>query len=236
MAITDKTSPTAPELAEKAKERVNQSRPKLLMIDDDKVSSRLHASMLSKKGFDVTLFHDPLQGLNEIPILEPDVVILDWVMPEISGIDALHQIREHHSPFELPVLMLTSMDKASDLETALAAGANDYLTKPMEFKTANARIRTQLHLKNLHLEKVKHEQLEALSALIVTYNHEINNPLTVAYGAISRIEATGDMKYLVKVKTAIEKVAEINRKIRFISSEHFKTVEYANGKSMVDWK
>ena len=209
---------------------------KIMIIDDDKVSSKLNANTFSKRGFKVSQFFSANKALEELPYLEPDIVLMDWVMPEVSGIQALSMIRKNYTQFELPVIMLTSMDKPKDIAEALGAGANDYLTKPMQKDVALARVHTQVQLQLLHREKVKREQLEALSALIVTYNHEINNPLTVAYGAISRLQSTGDMSYLDKLKTSIEKIADINKKIRNISGQHFKTVEYANGRSMIDWE
>ena len=74
----------------------------------------------------------------------PDLVLLDIEMPIISGLDALKAIREVYSPIEMPVIMVTAKDQSEDMVKALSLGANDYLTKPIDFPVALARIGTQL--------------------------------------------------------------------------------------------
>src|SRR6266699_4026901 len=85
-------------------------------------------------------------------------------MPEISGLDALKTLREHYSPDELPIIMVTAKTQSDDIVTALDLGANDYLTKPIDFPVAVARIGTQLSHKKAQEALKESEERYALAA------------------------------------------------------------------------
>src|ERR1700675_3476387 len=85
-------------------------------------------------------------------------------MPEVSGLDALKTLREHYSPAELPIIMVTAKTQSDDIVTALDLGANDYLTKPIDFAVAVARIGTQLSHKQAQEALKESEERYALAA------------------------------------------------------------------------
>src|SRR5712691_13561804 len=76
-----------------------------------------------------------------------DLVLLDIMMPGISGLDVLKSLRQRYSVTDLPVIMATAKDQSEDIVAALQLGANDYVTKPLDFPVVLARIQTQLSLK-----------------------------------------------------------------------------------------
>src|SRR3989440_9607084 len=92
------------------------------------------------------------------------LVLLDIEMPEISGLDALKTLREAYSPIELPVIMVTAKNQSEDIVKALDMGANDYLTKPIDFPVAVARIGTQLSHKPAQEALRESEERYALAA------------------------------------------------------------------------
>jgi diguanylate cyclase (GGDEF)-like protein/PAS domain S-box-containing protein len=102
-----------------------------------------------------------LERIQEEPV---DLVLLDVEMPGISGLDALQTLRGRYSPIELPIIMVTAKDQSEDIVTALNLGANDYLTKPIDFPVALARIRTQAALKNAEEALRESEERYALAA------------------------------------------------------------------------
>jgi diguanylate cyclase (GGDEF)-like protein/PAS domain S-box-containing protein len=93
-----------------------------------------------------------------------DLVLLDIEMPEISGLDALKTLRDHYSPGELPIIMVTAKTQSEDIVKALDLGANDYLTKPIDFPVAVARIGTQLSTKLAQEALKESEERYALAA------------------------------------------------------------------------
>ena len=94
-----------------------------------------------------------------------DLVLLDIEMPEITGLDALRILRKVYSAAELPVIMVTAKNQSEDIITALDLGANDYLTKPIDFPVAVARISTQLAHKRAQEALKESEERYALAAL-----------------------------------------------------------------------
>lgn len=188
---------------------------KVLLIDDDTVVSKATSMLLEKTGFSVDVRNGGKNLSGEEVSEKYDVVLLDIEMPEISGIEALEQIRKDVGKNLLPVIMVTSIEGGDSIVEALEKGANDYVTKPVNIDVLNARITTQLELQKLSLEFAKMKELAALNAMITTYNHEINNPLTIAFGMMEKLgrdEGT-DQATLEKLKKSIDRVSEIVKKI-----------------------
>jgi diguanylate cyclase (GGDEF)-like protein/PAS domain S-box-containing protein len=95
---------------------------------------------------------------------EVDLVLLDIEMPGVSGLDALQVLRESHSPIQLPIIMVTARNQSDDIIKALEMGANDYLTKPIDFPVALARIKTQVTCKRAEQALRESEERYALAA------------------------------------------------------------------------
>lgn len=136
----------------------------LLIVDDNELNRDMLARRLERKGYIVdvaTSASELMDRINQQPI---DLVLLDIEMPEVSGLDALRMIRELHSPIRLPVIMVTARNQSEDIVTALDLGANDYLTKPVDFAVALARIGTQLSHKRAQESLQESEERYALAA------------------------------------------------------------------------
>jgi len=121
--------------------------PGLLVVDDNPVNRDLLSRRLTRAGYDVSLAEDGQQALNMLVEQAFDLVLLDVMMPGMDGITVLGYVRRTYSMSELPVIMVTARDETDDIVSALAQGANDYITKPINFPVVLARVRTQLALK-----------------------------------------------------------------------------------------
>src|SRR5260370_29247072 len=124
---------------------VKATRPRrLLIVDDNEMNRDMLARRLARKGYVMGLAQNAKELLERVKRDAEDLALLDIEMPEISGLDALKILREHYSPSELPIIIVTAKTQTYDIVTALDLGANDYLTKPIDFPVAVARIGTQL--------------------------------------------------------------------------------------------
>jgi diguanylate cyclase (GGDEF)-like protein/PAS domain S-box-containing protein len=143
---------------------LNTRSSRLLIVDDNEMNRDMLARRLERKGYVVALAENARNLLERVKQDAVDLVLLDIEMPEISGLDALKTLRELYSPSELPVIMVTAKTQSEDIVKALDLGANDYLTKPIDFPVAVARIGTQLSHKKAQEALKESEERYALAA------------------------------------------------------------------------
>lgn len=190
----------------------------LLIVDDSDFDRKLLAEALKLKG-DFTIL-EASSGERCLEVLEKitvSLVLMDGMMPGIHGSEVLTEIRKRWSVVELPIIMVTSMTDDSDVVNCLKLGANDYVTKPVNFEIAVSRIRTHLQLAQASREMSKLREIAALEAIIATYNHEINNPLTVALGCLMPDELSPANKE--KLETQLWRISKIVKKIEGAARE-----------------
>jgi len=113
----------------------------ILIIDDDKELTELLNEFLSEHKYKALIFHNPLEAIDALNKKEPDLVLLDIMMPEMDGFQVLRKIRE---TMDLPIIMLTAKGEVSDKVVGLELGADDYLAKPFEPRELLARIQSIL--------------------------------------------------------------------------------------------
>jgi PAS domain S-box-containing protein len=118
--------------------------PTLLVVDDEDVNRGLLARLFDSRGFRVDTASSGAEALARVRSARPDLVLLDMNMPGMSGFDVLRQIRATYTPGTLPVVMVTGVGETQDHVQALELGANDYVTKPIDFPVVLARLKTQL--------------------------------------------------------------------------------------------
>src|SRR5881392_1804295 len=122
------------------------------------------ARRLARKGYEIAVTESAHGLLERVKQDGTDLVLLDIEMPEVSGLDALQKLRERYSAAELPIIMVTAKAQSDDVVRALDLGANDYLTKPIDFPVAVARIGTQLSHKRAQEALKESEERYALAA------------------------------------------------------------------------
>lgn len=114
---------------------------KLLIIEDEKPLARLLELALTHEGYTVQKEYDGADGLRRVPQFEPDLILLDIMLPGMDGMEVCRKVREFS---DVPILMLTAKDTTADKVAGLDTGANDYITKPFETDELLARIRAGL--------------------------------------------------------------------------------------------
>jgi two-component system phosphate regulon response regulator PhoB len=119
-------------------------KPLILVVEDEAPLVTMLRYNLEKQGFRVEEATDGQEALTKIAEVKPDLVLLDWMLPAMSGIEVCRQIRRKPGTRDLPVIMVTARAEDSDAVRGLNTGADDYITKPFPMETLLARIRALL--------------------------------------------------------------------------------------------
>ena len=120
------------------------AHPKILLIEDEPNQVELIHYNLKAEGYDVLVALDGEEGL-ELALEEiPDLILLDWMLPKVSGVEVCRQLRRSKVTREIPIIMLTARSEESDKIRGLDIGADDYITKPYSIKELLARVRASM--------------------------------------------------------------------------------------------
>lgn len=125
----------------------NAARPypsRILVVDDIEDNHVLMSRALRRAGFETEALDNGVDTIARVSTNPPDLILLDWMMPGLSGMEVLLAIRERYSADELPIIMCTAREESSCISEAIDCGANDYVQKPVDMQAAVARIRAQL--------------------------------------------------------------------------------------------
>jgi DNA-binding response OmpR family regulator len=114
----------------------------ILLVEDEVKLARFIELELGSEGYRVSVAHDGMTGLSLVRESEPDLAILDWMLPGLTGVELCRRMRS--TGIKIPVILLTARDEVGDRVTGLDAGADDYLVKPFSIEELLARIRAHL--------------------------------------------------------------------------------------------
>ncbi len=135
--------------------------PRILVVEDEDALSTLLQYNLEKEGYSVDVADDGEEALVSIDERQPDLVVLDWMLPKVSGIEVCRRLRGKAETRNIPIVMLTARGEESDRVRGLDTGADDYLTKPFSMVELTARIRAVLRRirPGLAEDKLRHGDL-----------------------------------------------------------------------------
>jgi signal transduction histidine kinase len=153
---------------------------RILVVDDEPINIKI-LNVALRDEYDISVATNGKAALEFVDSGNAlDLILLDIMMPEISGLEVLEELRKTHSLSELPIIMATAMDQSTDIVKALELGANDYVTKPIDIPVLKARVQTQINLKVLSELKNKFLGIAA---------HDLRNPLSVIKGYVGLFTA-----------------------------------------------
>lgn len=130
---------------------------KILVIEDEKPIADILRYRFEKEGFEVVCAYMGGSGLEQAEKYGPDMVILDWMLPDIAGVDVCRMLTERYN---IPIIMLTARDSVEDKLYGMESGADDYITKPFDLREVVARVRTILR----RFDRVREIRREELAA------------------------------------------------------------------------
>ena len=120
------------------------ANPKILVVEDEPNQVELIEFNLNSEGYEVVVARDGEEALNLAVEENPDLILLDWMLPKVSGIEVCRQLRRSKMTREIPIVMLTARSEESDKIRGLDIGADDYITKPYSIKELLARVRAAM--------------------------------------------------------------------------------------------
>lgn len=144
----------------------------ILVIDDDWMNREVIEAHLQIENYKVTTTSSGREGLNMAFAHPPDLIILDGMLPDISGFEVCRQLKNHPLTRLVPVMIVTALESDEDKHKGIAAGADDFLSKPFSFILLLARVKTLVQLKQLQ-ENLQ----ESYSLLEHLLKHPINAEL-----------------------------------------------------------
>ena len=118
--------------------------PRVLIADDNVQGAELHEAYLGSSGYELRTASDGEQTLQQVKAWQPDLILLDIMMPRVSGFEVCRRLRADPATRDIAVLMVTALDQPSDMERAVDVGADDFLSKPIKKSELLLRVRAML--------------------------------------------------------------------------------------------
>jgi two-component system, NtrC family, sensor kinase len=200
----------------------------ILIVDDTPMNIRLLFDILHADGFDLSVVKSGEMALEKVPLIMPDLILLDVMMPGIDGFETCHRLKADESLKDIPIIFMTALADVEDKVKGLKLGAVDYITKPIQVEEVLARVNVHLTLRNAQQQLIREisdrkqteiklqqtlqelqqaqtqlvqsEKMSSLGQLVAGIAHEINNPVNFIYGNLVHAhEYINDLLKVVKV-------------------------------------
>jgi CheY-like chemotaxis protein len=147
---------------------------RILIADDNHQNCELLDAYLSDQSYKIEMVHDGQQALDAISRAQPDLLLLDIMMPKVSGYEVCQRLKSNPQTRDIPVIMVTALTEMGDIEKAVNAGADDFLTKPVNKLELTTRVKSLLRVR--HLTNERDRLLAYLAAVEATREPEEPRP------------------------------------------------------------
>jgi len=213
---------------------------KILVVEDESDSRFLFERLLTKNGYTVQTAEDGEAALSIIDKFNPKVILADWTMPKMNGIELCNIVKKKDETKLIYFILLTGRTSLKDRVEGLDIGADDYLVKPIENQELLARIRAGLRIHNLQNELKNIEHDKAVVELACTIGHKINNPLSSLKMSIDTLktelttptESTNEDLFIID--ESLKRIQEFVKALQKLQSAEI--IDYALDNKMLNIK
>lgn len=216
-------------------------KDKILLVEDEKDTRFILERLLSKNNYEVISATNGLEALNLLEDYPPKVILADWTMPVMDGIELCKTLKKDEKFKTIYFIVLTARASLKDRITGLDIGADDFLIKPIENQELLARIRSGVRIFNLQNELKNLEHNKAIIEMACTIGHKINNPLSSLLMSVKNIEAellelnqTTFSEDLMIITQSIDRIKTLTESLTNIQKPSI--IDYSSGSKMIDLK
>ena len=180
-----------------------EKQTKILIVDDEEANLKYMSTLISRYGYIFDAARNGIEAIEKTKKINPDIILLDILMPEMDGIEACKRLKEDPETRHIPIIVLTALeDKETKIES-LKAGANDFLSKPVDNMELIARIKNFLQLKNLEEIKKNNEILTGTIKAIEIAKREWEQTMDCINDIVILIDASDNIIRCNKILTAL---------------------------------
>ncbi len=214
---------------------------KILVIDDLPENVFMLQDRLEHEGYEVITAYDGKSGIEKAKSELPDLILLDVMMPDITGIEVCKTLVVDKKTSGIPIILVTAKSGAEDTKEGLEAGAFDYIKKPINRIDLVARVMSALKLSDANKLVLEAEKKNTFLATVVTANHKIKQPLTLlslSSAAIKRelgkdeISREALLSRLKYIETAVKEITDVLDKLNSIKDPVI--ADYTNSVKMIN--
>lgn len=214
-----------------------QNQMSILVVEDEPITCKIIVSILSDAGYIIRTAANGRECLESLKQLQPDVILMDIMMPEMDGLETCRRIKADTELDNIPVVFVTGSTDDHTLEAAFNAGGRDYIRKPINRIELLARLRLMRDLQQTHQKRMEAEKLNGVLETAGGVCHKLNQPLQYVLGAIQimMMDLAPESKIypqLDAVREKIEHMGEITRKLAEIT--RYRTKAHAGGQHILD--
>ena len=176
-------------------QKLDKNSPTILVVEDDPITRHLLIKQLISHGYNLLTAKNGVEGLERLEEYQPDLILLDLMMPFMNGYEFCQKVREEYDISTLPIIILTARHKTEDLVTSLETGANDYLTKPFQKSELMARVSSQIKLKEIAVLKDKLTRQIKQEKKLLTLKYQLVNSLKSSNHALIFVDRKGSISF-----------------------------------------
>ncbi len=214
---------------------------KILVVDDDQYIRLILQKRFTSKGYTVLVAEDGERGLEVAKADPPDLIISDWMMPKMDGLEFCRLAKEDEKLRFTYFIILTARDTQDDKIEGIETGADDFVTKPFNDRELLTRVRAGLRINALQKEIAQLQHQKAITELALTLGHEINNPLGIMMLVLQVLQKKKDTDTFADVRKELNtvvqngnRIAEIVKKLSNWEDPHLKPYLKDSDTKMVD--
>jgi DNA-binding response OmpR family regulator len=212
------------------------TRKKILIVDDEKINLEFFEVMLSKLGFTVEEANDGVEALDKVKKFHPNLILLDNVMPRMTGWEVTKTLKGDPKYQDIPIIMFSALDDVKDKVAGFELGVDDYITKPFNFSEVLARIKAVLRNRELFAQIAVRESRLSLAEEL---NHDMKHNLSDFVKSIDDLDSAVALISQKNADASQESMAElvkvINEKTQRVR-KHIAELDARIEKTILEWE